>query len=35
MLPHPGRGQDNLLCQLLRPDTFATALRDLFLEGIL
>jgi hypothetical protein len=35
MLPDPRRGQDDLLCLLLRPDAFAGALRDLLLEGIL
>ena len=35
MLPDPGRGQDDLLCLLLRPDAFAGPPRDLLLEGIL
>ena len=35
MLPDPGRGQDNLLGLLLRPDAFAGRLGDLLLESSL
>jgi hypothetical protein len=35
MLPDPGRGQDNLLRLLLRPDAFAGAPGYLLLEGML
>ena len=33
MLPAPGRGQDSLLCLILREDALAGALGDLLFEG--